>query len=108
MKSVSSWLSIPLFLVLFAIGACTSAEKEPSASEGEKLFNDPQLAGSANASSCASCHPGGKGLEKVFENPKLVSVINTCITGPLEGQALEENSAEMQSLKVYVESFGGE
>ena len=108
MKSVSSWLSIPLFLVLFAIGACTSAEKEPSAAEGEKLFNDPQLAGSVNTSSCATCHPDGKGLEKVFENPKLVSMINTCITGPLEGRALEESSAEMQSLKVYVESFGWE
>ena len=108
MKSVSSGLCIPLLLALFAVGACASAEKEPSASDGEKLFNDPQLAGSVNASSCATCHPGGKGLEKAFENPKLVSVINTCITGPLEGRALEENSVEMQSLKLYVESLRGE
>ena len=108
MKRVSAWLSIPLFIMSFAIGACVSAEKEPSASDGEKLFNDPQLAGSVNASSCATCHPGGKGLEKAFENPKLVSVINTCITGPLEGHALEGGSAEMQSLKLYVESLGGE
>ena len=108
MKRVSALLSVPLFLVLFSIGACASAEKEPSASDGEKLFNDPQLAGSVNASSCATCHPGGKGLEKAYKNPKLVSVINTCITGPLAGQALEENSPEMQSLKEYVESLGGE
>ena len=101
-------MSIPLFLVLFAIGACTSAEKEPSTAEGEKLFNDPQLAGSVNASSCASCHPGGKGLERAFKNPELVSVINACIIGPLEGKPLPENSVEMQSLKIYVESFGGE
>lgn len=97
-----------MVLLMLTISACASAEKEPSATEGEKLFNDPQLAGSVNASSCTSCHPGGKGLERAFKNPKLVSVINACIIGPLEGQALEESSAEMQSLKVYVESFGGE
>lgn len=97
-----------MVLLTLTISACASAEKEPSVSEGEKLFNDLQLAGSVNASSCATCHPGGKGLEHAFENPKLVSVINTCITGPLEGQALEESSVEMQSLKVYVESLGGE
>ncbi len=108
MKRVSAWLSLPLFLVLFVLGACASADNEPRAPDGETLFNDPQLAGSANASSCATCHPGGKGLEKAFENPQLVSVINTCVTGPLQGQALEENSAEMQSLKLYIESFGGE
>lgn len=108
MKRVSVLLSIPLFTVLLAIGACASADKEPSASDGEKLFNDPKLSGSVNASSCATCHPDGKGLEKAFENPKLVSVINVCISGPLKGQALEENSVDMQSLKEYVESLGGE
>ncbi len=103
-----SWFSALALYAVFVLSACAAAENEPSASEGEKLFNDPQLSGSANASSCATCHPGGKGLEKAFENPQLVSVINTCVTGPLEGRALEENSVEMQSLKVYIESFGGE
>ena len=101
-------MSVPLFLVLFAIGAWASTEKVPSAAEGEKLFNDPQLAGSVNASSCATCHPDGKGLERSFENPELISVINACITGPLEGQPLPEDSAEMESLKEHVESLGGE
>lgn len=106
MKTKSCFFA--LVLLSLTITACTSAEKEPSASEGEKLFNDLQLAGSVNASSCASCHPGGKGLERAFKNPKLVSVINACITGPLDGQSLEESSVEMLSLKLYVESFGGE
>lgn len=106
MKSMSSWLSIPLFLVLFAIGACTSAEKEPSAAEGEKLFNDPQLSGSSNASGCATCHPDGKGLEDAADNPRLVAVINACITGPLGGAPLAKNSVEMQLLKLYVKSLG--
>ena len=97
-----------MVLLMLTISACASAEKEPSASEGERLFNDSQLAGSVNASSCASCHPGEKGLERAFKNPKLVSVINACIIGPLEGKPLPEDSVEMQSVKIYVESFGGE
>lgn len=105
MKTKSCFFA--LVLLALTMSACASADKGPSASDGEKLFNDPQLAGSVNASSCATCHPGGKGIEHAFENPKLVSVINTCITVPLEGRALEESSTEMQSLKVYVESFGG-
>ena len=106
MKTKSCFFA--LVLLILTISACASAEKEPSATEGEKLFNDPQLAGSVNASSCASCHPGGKGLEKAADNPKLVSVINACIVGPLEGRSLPEDSVELLSLKLYVESFGGE
>ena len=105
MNKTRSAIQCILLGAVLALNACTSAEKEPSAAEGEKLFNDPQLAGSVNTSSCATCHPDGKGLEKAFENPKLVSVINACITGPLEGRALEESSVEMQSLKLYVESL---
>ena len=89
------------------MSACASAEKEPSASEGQRLFNDPKLSGSTNASSCATCHPGGKGLEKAADNPKLVSVINACIVGHLEGRRVQEDSVEMLSLKIYVESLGG-
>lgn len=107
MKTKSRFFVVA-FLAMLTLNACGSAGKEPSASEGGKLFNDPRLAGSVNASSCATCHPGGKGLEKAFENPKLVSVINACITGPLDGQPLEVSSVEMLSLKLYVESFGGE
>ena len=108
MNKTRSAIQCILLGAVLAVSACASAEKKPSASDGEKLFNDPKLSGSVNASSCATCHPDGKGLEKVFENPKLVSVINACISGPLKGQALEENSVEMQSLKEYVESLGGE
>lgn len=86
--------------------ACGSPVEAPSAMEGEKLFNDPQFAGSVNASSCTSCHPGGKGLEKAADNPQLVEVLNACIAGPLAGKRLKEGSVEMSSLKLYVESFG--
>ncbi|MCG8341574.1 MAG: cytochrome-c peroxidase [Chlorobiales bacterium] len=103
-----SWFFTMAFFAMLTLGAWSSKGKVPSAAEGEKLFNDPRLAGSVNASSCATCHPDGKGLERAFENPELISVINACIAGPLEGQPLPEDSAEMQSLKEHVESLGGE
>ena len=74
---------------------------------GKQLFNDPQFAGSINASSCSGCHPGGKGLGNAGSNPQLFSVINTCITGLPGGQAIAEDSEEMLSLKGYIESLGG-
>lgn len=87
------------------IVSCSGAGKGPSAEHGEKLFNDPEFAGSLNASSCASCHPGGKGLEEAAGNLKLDDLINRCITGPLEGKALDKESFDFRSLKMYIESL---
>lgn len=75
---------------------------------GEQLFNDPTLGGSKNDKSCNSCHPGGEGLEKAGANEKLVKVINQCITGPLEGEKIDGRTAEMRSLKMYIESLSAE
>jgi cytochrome c553 len=75
---------------------------------GKKLFNDPQLGGSTTAESCNDCHLDGKGLEKAGSNPKLSAVINRCITGPLKGEKIDGRSVEMRSLKMYIESLGGE
>lgn len=87
------------------ITSCSGAGSGPSAEHGMKLFNDPGLAASLNASSCASCHPGGQGLEQAANNPKLDDVINRCITGPLGGKALDQGSSDFRSLKMYIESF---
>ena len=106
MKKISPPLFL-LFCAVLSLGACSQNAGEPSIAEGKQLFNDPQFAGSTNASSCSSCHPGGKGLENAASNPQLLSVINTCITGPLGGQAIAEDSEEMLSLKGYIESLGG-
>lgn len=108
MMKARSVIQCMLLCAALAASACASTGKNPSATEGEKLFNDPQFAGSTNASSCTSCHPGGKGLENASANPKLFSVINACITGPLEGGAIAEDSLEMLSLKLYIASLGGE
>ena len=81
------------------------AAETPSAALGEKLFNDSALGGSANAKSCNSCHPGGEGLVGAGNNPKLAVIINKCISGPLGGQAIKDNSVEMQSMKLYINSL---
>ena len=74
---------------------------------GKQLFNDSGLGGSANDKSCNSCHADGKGLEKADANPKLIKMINKCITGPLAGRKIDGRSVEMRSLKMYIESLGG-
>ena len=73
---------------------------------GKELFNDPHLGGSTNEDSCNTCHPNGEGLEKAGRNQHLAKVINRCITGPLKGEKIDGRSAEMRSLKMYIESLG--
>jgi len=87
------------------MGGNASAAEPPSVAYGKKLFNDPALGGSTNSKSCNSCHPLGKGLETAGSRPGLVQTINRCITVPLKGKAIAENSVEMQSLRLYIESL---
>jgi cytochrome c553 len=89
------------------IAADLQATEKPSAALGEKLFNDPALGGSGNARSCSSCHPGGKGLEDAGSNPDLAAIINRCISGPLGGQTIGEDSTQMQSIILYIQSLKG-
>ncbi|MCA1765514.1 MAG: cytochrome-c peroxidase [Desulfobulbaceae bacterium] len=103
---------INLLLVLLAgailmVGGQALAGKS-SVEMGKELFNDPTLAGSTNDKSCNSCHSGGEGLEKAGDNKKLVTVINQCVTGPLEGNKIDGRTAEMRSLKMYIQSLGAE
>lgn len=86
-------------------GGNAMAAEAPSAAYGKKLFNDSALGGSTNSKSCNSCHPSGKGLESAWSRPGLVQTINRCITVPLKGMVIAENSVEMQSLKLYIESL---
>lgn len=92
-----------LFGTLMA-GNLPAAER-PSAALGEKLFRDPTLGG--NAKSCNTCHPDGKGVEDAGTRPDLAQVINRCISGPLAGNKIPEDSTEMQSLILYIRSLEG-
>ena len=93
-----------IILSTFSAGY-TQAAETPSVALGEKLFNDSVLGGSDNAKTCNSCHPGGKGLENAGSNPEISLIINRCITGPLGGQVIKDDSIEMQSIKLYIESL---
>ncbi len=93
-------------IILSALTAgYTQAAETPSVVLGEKLFNDSALGGSKNAKSCNSCHLGGKGLENAGSNPDVSMIINQCITGPLGGKAIKDDSIEMQSIKLYIKSL---
>lgn len=87
------------FCAAYAISSDASVEK------GKMLFNDPGLAGSTNSRSCGGCHPDGKGLAGAGDSDSLAKMINTCIERPLKGQPLDENSSEMESLKLYIKSL---
>ncbi|TLU57336.1 MAG: cytochrome C [Chlorobium sp.] len=90
-------------VLCFAGGA--SAAEGPSPEKGRLLFNSFSLGGAATATSCASCHPSGAGLEKAWKNPNLEGQVNNCIAGPLKGSKLDVNSVEMQSLVLYIRSL---
>lgn len=87
-------------------GGTGTVKEEASAGgnveSGKQLFADPKLGGSTNDKSCNTCHPGGKGLEKVAAN--LESNIQACIQKALEGKPLATDSQEMKDLVAYIKS----
>ena len=89
---------------LFVISAAGAAQNA-SIERGRSLFSDPKLGTSGKT--CSTCHHGGKGLAKAAMNAELESTINACIAGPLKGKALDRDSADMQSLVLYLKSLGG-
>ena len=94
------------FALIMAAGFATATEKS-SVEFGKTLFNDATLGGSTNGKSCNSCHPDGSGLENAGGKNDLVKMINTCITGPLEGEKIDGRTVAMRSLKMYIESLSG-
>ncbi len=106
MKKINLLLVLLAWAILMVSGQALAGKS--SVEMGKDLFNDPTLGGSTNDKSCNSCHPGGEGLEKAGDNKKLVKVINQCVTGPLEGNKIDGRTAEMRSLKMYIQSLGAE
>ena len=92
--------------MLIIFNATTGTATDASVELGKQLFNDPTLSSSTNERSCNSCHAGGDGLKHNQNNPNLTKIINTCIVGPLRGVELVDNSPEMLSLIMYIESLG--
>jgi hypothetical protein len=73
--------------------------------DGEKLFADTSLG--TNGQSCASCHPGGKGLAEVgaYDTEMLQEMVNFCIRDAMKGQLLPEGAPELVALEKYLRSF---
>ncbi len=92
-------------LAILCLAGSAGAETA-SVARGKELFANPGLGASQNATSCTVCHKDGAGMEKAGANPKLASMINRCIEGPLQGEGLSEQSLAMQSLILNLHSIG--
>ena len=97
------WLAAVLAICL-AAGVASGAGKS-SVELGQEMFNDPKLGGSANESSCSSCHAGGKGLENAAANKKFTKLINNCLVSRMEGEKMDGRKVGMRSLKMYIKSL---
>ena len=77
----------------------------PSLERGKLLFNSEKLGTSGK--SCATCHGDVNKLTSaaVYDEDKMVNIINKCIAGPLKGIKLDSRSAEMKSLVLYLKSL---
>jgi len=103
---------VVFFLVTISVGFLLAGEGDQAVKPGEKIFKSPELLGSTSNVSCETCHPSGKGLEKVAnedyfkEGDGLAETINMCISGPVKGKELQLDSKEMKDLSEYIKSFG--
>jgi cytochrome c len=112
MKLLKTLLFFVIAISLIASFAFAAGNVE----KGKALFNDPKLG--TNGSTCGTCHPDGKGLEKAgamgktdWKTPggittSLEDAINICITMALKGKALDKKSPQMEDLVAYIKSLG--
>ncbi len=83
---------------------------------GKAHFENAAFAGGKK--SCSTCHPNGRGLESAGaktafdimggEQNSLESVINVCIVNANKGNAIDDNSVEMQELVSYIKSLSAQ
>jgi cytochrome c len=105
MKGVKTVIAIVL-AALLGTGIALAVQNEASIDKGKALFNDPKLG--TTGKSCNDCHPNGKGVEKAAAKKDIEKIVNSCITQGLKGKALDVKSVEMQSMVLYIKSFGGD
>ena len=98
-------MSMAIFIMLAVSVSLAMAAGQPSADRGKELFNSTTLG--TNGKSCATCHSGGKGLEKAaaFDRSKLEKIVNQCIVKALKGKALAPGSPDLTSLVAYLKTL---
>ncbi len=100
MKKTALILSCILVLSVTVVCFATDGDVE----RGKKLFSDPQLSGSSNNTACIKCHQENDAFKSISKEKDLNKIINMCITKPLAGNALENNSQDMKDLKSFIQS----
>ena len=101
--NVRRMVFIFILVIATGVGSVIAAE-QASVEKGKVLFNDTKLG--AAGKSCSTCHKDGSGLSNAAAKAELPSIVNTCITKALQGSALKPDSVEMQSLVMYIKTFG--
>lgn len=97
-------VTLALSAVLLGTSLTIAMQSEASLEKGKALFNDPKLG--TTGRSCNDCHPGGKGVEKAATKNDIERIVNSCITHSIKGKELDVRSVEMQSIVLYIKSFG--
>jgi len=94
--------TVLLLLMWFSMSASAATDTSIS---GQLLFNSKELGKSGR--SCATCHLGGKGLEKIgdFSDSELKDIINACIRDALHGTKFPDNAPELEALRIYISGF---
>ena len=102
-----------LLAILVVATVALTEQVPPTAAAGKDLFHDTKLG--TNGNSCATCHPGGKGLECVAAKSAwraggadfstMGGAINACVKGALKGPSLSEGSYQTKALSLYLEGF---
>ena len=97
------------FILAFAVGIADAGNVD----KGKALFNDPSLG--TNGKSCATCHPGGGGVEKAGnkktfnimgkKQESLKDAVNFCIEMALKGKPLKKDSRKMEDIVSYIKSL---
>ncbi len=92
-------------LILLAITCFLSLPVAYANQTGAELFHSTELG--KNGKSCASCHPAGKGLEKIgdFDETMLKEIINFCIRDAMKGEMLPPESVQLSRLEKYLRSL---
>ncbi len=106
-------LTIATFSVIVLSSVVLTEPMKATFADGKALFNETLLGSSQK--SCATCHPGGKGLEGVALKTQwraggtdfstIEGAINACVKGALKGPSLSEDSYQTRSLALYLGGF---
>ena len=96
-----------MFHALFLALTLAGTPAEPTLERGKQLFHDIDLG--ANGKTCALCHAGGKSLDpeelRAYTAKDVALLTNHCLTLRMKSEKLPLDSAELQSLVLYVRTF---